>query len=81
MDLTFDEALKAIPAGPVIILAHTLGSMIAYKNLMNVLLINDERQKGRSIYVITMGSLLAHSNVQRALLGSHARFPAPVRPP
>jgi hypothetical protein len=65
---------QSIPTGtPVIVVAHSMGSMILYKNLMGPL-----KHLSRPVYVITIGSMLGERAVQRTLLGSHAAYPAPV---
>ena len=58
---------------PVIIVAHSLGSMVTYKNLMNRL-----ADTQRPVYLVTIGSMLGARVVQQTLLGSHAAFPAKV---
>ena len=61
------------PDAPVILVAHSLGSMVAYKNLMNRL-----ADTHRPVYLITIGSMLGARVVQQTLLGSHAGYPAKV---
>jgi hypothetical protein len=58
---------------PVVIVAHSLGSMIIYKNLMNRL-----ADTKRPVYLVTIGSMLGARVVQQTLLGSHAAYPANV---
>ena len=53
-----------------------MGSMIVYKNLMGSL-----RNISNRVYFVTIGSMLGEQAVQRALLGSHAAYPAPVPRP
>lgn len=59
------------PHRPIIIVAHSLGSMVVYKNLMN-------RPPDSSVYFLTIGSMLGNASVQRSLLGTFAKTPAPV---
>lgn len=69
-----DPAAAALPTGvPVVVIAHSLGSMITYRNLMGKL-----EQVGRPVYLVTIGSMLGEKTVQRTLLGAHAAYPAPV---
>jgi hypothetical protein len=73
-----DDGLASIwdapsAAAPVIVIAHSMGSMVLYKNLMNAL----ARSK-RPTYIITIGSMVGVPAVQRTLLGSAAAYPAPV---
>jgi hypothetical protein len=72
-----DEGLKdmwaSIPATtPIVVVAHSMGSMVLYKNLMNKL------QDSHSVYLLTIGSMLGNATVQKTLLGSLADYPAPV---
>lgn len=63
-----------LPAGaPVIVVAHSMGSMVLYKNLMGSL-----ARSTQPTYIITIGSMIAVPAVQRTLLGSNAGYPAPV---
>jgi hypothetical protein len=65
---------QRLPAeAPVVIVAHSLGSMVTYKNLMNRL-----ADTQRPVYLVTIGSMLGERVVQQTLLGSHAAFPAKV---
>ena len=58
---------------PVIIVAHSLGSMITYKNLRNAL-----SDFTSPIYLITVGAMIGDAGVQHALLGAVSDYPAPV---
>ena len=75
VDRGFRDAVDRDPnrTMPVIVIAHSLGSMITYRNLMRN--IPDEFAP---FYLITIGSMLGEPAVQRTLLGSHADYPAPV---
>ncbi len=66
-------AQRIAPDGPVVIVAHSLGSMIAYKNLMNRL-----ADTHRPVYLVTIGAMVGARVVQQTLLGSHADYPAKV---
>jgi hypothetical protein len=66
-------AQRIAPDGPVVIVAHSLGSMIAYKNLMNRL-----ADTHRRVYLVTIGAMVGARVVQQTLLGSHADYPAKV---
>ena len=57
---------------PLIVIAHSLGSMVVYKNLIN------RPPPDTPVYLLTIGSMLADPGVQRTLLGTIAEFPAPV---
>jgi hypothetical protein len=66
-------AQRIAPEGPVVIVAHSLGSMIVYKNLMNRL-----ADTHRPVYLVTIGAMVGARVVQQTLLGSHADYPAKV---
>jgi hypothetical protein len=66
-------AQRIPPDGPVVIVAHSLGSMVAYKNLMNRL-----ADTHRPVYLVTIGAMVGARVVQQTLLGSHADYPAKV---
>jgi hypothetical protein len=66
-------AQRIAPEGPVVIVAHSLGSMIVYKNLMNGL-----ADTHRPVYLVTIGAMVGARVVQQTLLGSHADYPAKV---
>jgi hypothetical protein len=71
LDDVFREASES--ASALVVVAHSMGSLIVYKNLMNAL-------KGVPVpvYLLTIGSMLGERTVQRTLLGSLSEFPAPV---
>jgi hypothetical protein len=66
-------AQRIAPDGPVVIVAHSLGSMVVYKNLMNRL-----ADTHRPVYLVTIGAMVGARVVQQTLLGSHADYPAKV---
>jgi hypothetical protein len=70
-----ESSLLETKGAPVIVIAHSMGSMIFYKVLMQ------RAVKTQPIFLITIGSMIAQPTVQRTLLGSHSAFPAPVPPP
>ena len=73
-----DEGLKDLwdtfPATtPIVAVAHSMGSMVLYKNLMNRL-----QDSEHPVYLLTIGSMIGNPTVQKTLLGSLADYPAPV---
>jgi hypothetical protein len=76
-----DDALEAIwkqvPDGtPIIAIAHSMGSIVLYKNLTGQL-----RNTPDPVYLITIGSMIAQPDVQATILGSLQKPPAPVPMP
>ena len=71
MDSAAGDGLSRDARRPVIVVAHSLGSMIVYKNLIN-------RPTKTPVYLVTIGSMIGDAGVQRSLLGSAAAYPAPV---
>lgn len=70
--------LDSIPRRvPLVIVAHSMGSMIIYKNLLEFME-PLRHQSNPRVYLVTIGSMLGEPAVQRTLLGSHAGYPGPV---
>jgi hypothetical protein len=74
---SLEDLLDAPPKkqGPIIAIAHSMGSLLLYKTLFTGL-----RRLKRPVYLITIGSMLAEPSVQQAMLGSLTEFPAPIPP-
>jgi len=72
------EALwRGVPEGaPVVVVAHSMGSIVLYKNLTGQL-----RNTPHRVYLITIGSMIAQPDVQASILGSLQKPPAPVPGP
>jgi hypothetical protein len=73
-----DEGLRELwaetsVATPIVVVAHSMGSMVLYKNLMNKL-----QDSEHPVYLLTIGSMVGNPTVQKTLLGSLAAYPAPV---
>ena len=71
LDLLIESAQLNVP---LIIVGHSMGSMIIYKQLMTM-------SDSRSVYLVTIGSMLGERSVLRTLLGSHAGYPGVVPRP
>jgi len=76
VDDGLDALWHTVPDGaPIVAIAHSMGSIVLYKNLMGQL-----KSNGHDVYLITVGSMIAQADVQRAVLGSFASYPGPVPP-
>jgi hypothetical protein len=78
VDYTIQEAFLRRRGAPIVVIAHSMGSMVVYRILMDYF---GRIGLASPVYLITMGSMVAQPSVQRALLGSHAAYPAPVPVP